>query len=386
MRVRSEVLKVNGFKALKKLTSKQAEKYVLEQAENMVKYGLYEPAVNKRVRAKFPNEVLWTGERKAKLTKAVAQFNSTIARLDKRYAGMVQLPNRVDINAEIAHIRSAKELNARVHQLEMILKKNSKTAQQIVTRYNSETGEVVYRLRYLDRELKSAKKKLDARYEHVLGNDFDREQADRWRDKNYRWVAENFPEYADDGDALQRRIKEVQEQEEQRERDRQVQELIDEYGIPREEIDAREKAREYVRGWNDVSTDDMDADDLDDLHEQLSEKASDYADLYLDTWDAYAGDYDGHDVVAQIIEEFKRKNPKALEDIFTRGPNGTIPPEAMIEYMYHSAGGGGVSGGGSRSGKSFHKESFTRDTEAHARRLFNIERFWEDMAAEYGLR
>lgn len=330
-------------------------------------------------------------KRLERLRKGVAQFNSTVSRLNARYAGVVQVPNPLNINDEVRYIRSTKEYNQRIREIEGILKKNSKTAQDVVARFNPDTGEVVYRIRYIDRMLAKAKNKFVRKRDQarLLEQQFREEEnaisntpEGRYRawlkdhgdnltpyqaDYAEQWVSDNDPEwyaaYMQGDDALERLNAERAARKEGEEPD-YAGEIQEEPGYEPE-----------TQSWADIDTGAMDADDLTDMWAEMSEKAADYAQLYLEVWEAFAGDYDGYATVKSIIEDFAEQNPEALEDILSNSHD----PEIQIEYMYPGAEGGMV-------GVHRFKHRASADMTPFYKRCFNIEMFWEEKAAEYGIR
>ena len=376
---------------MRRISSKQATEYAKSVARQIKSQGLYEHTPVPRTRFKAPRQgdlayEFWSkrgsDKRLERLRRGVAQFNSTVSRLKARYAGVVQVPNPLNINDEVNYIRSTTEYNQRIREIEGILKKNSKTAQDVVARFNPETGEVVYRIRYIDRMLAQAQKKFirkrdqsrlleqqlreeeenatastpDGRYkawQREHGDNLTLYQAEYAS----QWAAKDDPEwYAAymQGDAALERLN--------------------------AEREAREDGEEpdyepETQSWADIDTGAMDADDLTDMWAEMSENAADYAQLYLEVWEAFAGDYDGYATVKNIIEDFVELNPSALEDIFTDSQD----PETQIEYMYPGAEGGMV-------GVHRFKHRASADMTPFYKRCFNIEMFWEEKAAEYGLR
>lgn len=349
-----------------RITTAKAKADISDLARQVKAAGEYVPHEVPRVRFKKPREgdygfEFWQKrggeERLAKLRKAVAQFNNTVSRLNNQYAGLVQVPKPLNVNDEVRWINSAQAYNSRMREIQGILKKNSKTAQDIVARVNPETGEVVYRLRYVDRMLKQAKKKLEGK--SLRNQPMIEDMAEQERKATDR-MAEKRREFSDS-----------------------MPQSAWEYAIDKEdEVEWRLKNRPWEQGsgdgspWYDVDVDAMDADDLEDMWGQLGETTADYARLYLEVWEAFARDFDGYDNVRGIIEDFVRSNPDALEDIFSESDDN---PELNIEYMYPSADGGSI-------GPHRFKQRASADMTPEYKRYFNIEMFWEEKAAEYGIR
>lgn len=376
---------------MRRISSRQATEYAKSAAKQIKAQGLYEHKTVPRARFKAPRQgdlsyEFWSkrgaDKRLERLRKGVAQFNSTVSRLNSKYAGVVQVPNPLNINDEVRYIRSTKEYNQRIREIEGILKKNSKTAQDVIARFNPETGEVVYRIRYIDRMLSQAKKKFSRKRDQArllewqLQEEEDKAVANTpegryraWQKEHgdnltqyqsayaEQWVAENDPDwhsaYMQGDDALERLNAE-----------RAAREAGEELGQEPE-----------TQTWADIDIGAMDADDLSDMWAEMSERAADYARLYLEVWEAFAGDYDGYATVRDIVEDLARQNPQALEDILTDSPD----PETQIEYMYPGSEGGMV-------GVNRFKKRASADMTPFYKRCFNIEMFWEEKAAEYGIR
>lgn len=359
---------------MRRISSKQATEYAKSAARQIKSQGLYEHVPVPRTRFKAPRQgdlsyEFWSkrgsDKRLERLRRGVAQFNSTVSRLKARYAGVVQVPNPLNINDEVNYIRSTAEYNQRIREIEGILKKNSKTAQDVVARFNPETGEVVYRIRYIDRMLAQAQKKFIRK----------RDQG-RLLEQQLREEEENAASSTPDGRYKAR----------QREHGDNFTLYQAEYAsqwgakYDPEWYAAREDGEEpdyepETQSWADIDTGAMDADDLTDMWAEMNENAADYAQLYLEVWEAFAGDYDGYATVKGIVEDFAEQNPSALEDILSDSQD----PETQIEYMYPGADGGML-------GVHRFKHRASADMTPFYKRCFNIEMFWEEKAAEYGIR
>lgn len=114
------------------------------------------------------SSIRWVTSQVNRLKRAVANFNRTITWLEKKYDGMVELPNRVNFNEEKANITSGTDLNRRVKQLNRILVKNNPNAQSVVDgKLNYLKREIQYAKRYNDKKRRELRKSLYPEWDNM---------------------------------------------------------------------------------------------------------------------------------------------------------------------------------------------------------------------------
>lgn len=301
--------------------ARKAEQKAREAASRVSDYA--EPHAPK-THAKAPGTRFWTAERRAAMSRAVSQFNSTITRLAKQYKGVVELPNYVNLADEFRRVGNARQFKKRVGQLNRILKKNKSDAHDII-----ETSPGRYMLKYLKRELQYA----------------------------------------------------------QRENNRVARQLRYELYPKWDEMSPLERATASVSSNINPDTRDageMGGDDLEDMWRAEWDKAWDYFQRYLEVWEQYHGEYEGYSEVVRIINDFYAYAPDGLVTIL-EGPdpekdiNYIYPTGRELKAM-------GYEFRKNRRGRSVPKRgSVSSDMTPMESKRRNVLKFWQRKAAEYGI-